>query len=250
VDRAHNVVLDHLVTGGLVGVGLWALLIGLLVVTGIQRARAGAGPSEFAVRSGALGAVAAHLVEGQVGIVTPMPLALFWLAAALCTMPPWEARLHSRPAARAHRSWWVMAAVTLVLATALVAWLETRWLLASVAYAQGTRSGIAGRATEAYHAFKRSRALAPWLALPAEAEAYTALRLAGAEPDAARRLALLREADAALAEVEQPAAARANYWALRARVAFAQARAGERARLEASSPHWSRRPASVRDAQS
>jgi hypothetical protein len=234
VDRAHNIVLDHLVTGGLIGAGLWVLLIGLLVAIGIARARRAAGIGEFAVRAGALGVVAAHLVEGQVGIVTPMPLALFWLAAALCAMPPWEEAWEVPPPARPRPRWWAVAAVTMVLASGLVAWLETRWLLASVAYAQGTRSGMMGLTAEAHQAFQRSRALMPWLALPAEAEAYAALRLAGAEPDGVRRLALLRGADAALVEAERHAAARGGYWALRARVAFAQARAGDRARLEPS----------------
>ena len=115
-----------------------------------------------------------------------------------------------------------------------VVWLETRWLLASIAYAEGTRSSVAGRTAEAYQRFQRARALVPWLALPAEATAYTGLRLAAAQTDPARRLALLREADAALAAVRRPAAMGGGYWTLSAQVAFARVRAGERSELEAS----------------
>jgi tetratricopeptide (TPR) repeat protein len=115
-----------------------------------------------------------------------------------------------------------------------VVWLETRWLLASIAYAEGTRSSVAGRTAEAYLRFQWARALVPWLPVPAEATAYTALRLAAAQTDAARRLALLREADAALAGVRRPAAMGGGYWTLSAQVAFARVRAGERGQLEAS----------------
>ena len=89
-DRAHNIVLDHLLTSGLIGVGLWALVTGALLVNGVARARAATAPGEMAVRVGAIGALVAHLVEAQVGIVTPVPLALFWIAGALCTMPAWS----------------------------------------------------------------------------------------------------------------------------------------------------------------
>jgi Tfp pilus assembly protein PilF len=124
--------------------------------------------------------------------------------------------------------------VAVVLVVAPLVWLETRWLLASIAYAQGTRSSVAGQAGEAYQRFQRARALVPWLPVPAEATAYTALRLAAAQIDPGRRLALLREADAALAGVRRPAAMGGGYWTLSAQVAFARVRAGERSELEAS----------------
>jgi predicted Zn-dependent protease len=87
---------------------------------------------------------------------------------------------------------------------------------------------------EAYQRFQRARALVPWLPVPAEATAYTGLRLAAAQTDPARRLSLLREADAALAGVRRPAAMGGSYWTLSAQIAFARVRAGERSELEAS----------------
>lgn len=234
VDRAHNVVLDHLVTGGLIGVGLWALLIGALLVAGVARARAAASPAEEVVRIGALGVIVAHVVEGQVGIATPMPLALFWVAAALATLPSWSERPGPPPAAPSRRAWWMAAVVAAGGAAVLVVWLETRWLLGSLAYAHGVRAVLAGRIAEAYPHFERSRALVPWVALPAEGAAYSALRLAGGESDPARRIAALDRAETALAGFRDPGAGGAAYWALSARVAFAQARAGDRSRLEAS----------------
>ena len=231
-DRAHNVVLDHLLTGGLIGVGLWALVTGALLVIGVARARAATAPGEIAVRVGAIGALVAHLVEEQVGIVTPVPLALFWVAGALCAMPAWSEH-EDQPVGGARPAWWIVAPVAVVLVAVPIVWLETRWLLASIAYAEGTRSSVAGRTAEAYQRFQRARALVPWLPLPAEATAYTGLRLAAAQTDPLGRLALLREADAALAGVRRPTAMGGGYWTLSAQVAFARVRAGERGQLEA-----------------
>ena len=199
VDRAHNVVLDHLVTGGLVGVGLWALLAGSILAVGIARARAAQAPGELAIRVGALGAIAAHLVEGQVGIVTPMSQALFWIAAALCTVPAMDrARSESggRLALAGRGGWppWSPASWPPHSSRGC----QTQWLLASVAYAAGVRAGIAGRPAEAHRSLARSRDLAPGLTLPAEGLAYSALRLASAETDPSRRQALLRDAEMAL----------------------------------------------------
>jgi hypothetical protein len=235
VDRAHNVVLDHLVTGGLIGVGLWLLLVASILAVGIARARAATAPGELAIRVGALGAIAAHLVEGQVGIVTPMPQALFWVAAALCTLPRWCERPEvAGPAPPPRTGWWMAAVVAAALATTLVAWLQTQWLLASVAYGAGVRAGIADRPAEAHRSFARSRDLAPWLVLPAEGVAYSALRLASAERDAAHRQALLREAEATLKDLRTGAAPGAGAWMLSGQVAFAQAMAGDRSKLRAS----------------
>ena len=93
---------------------------------------------------------------------------------------------------------------------------------------------MAGRTLEAYQHFERSRALVPWLVLPAEAAAHSGLRLAAAETQAVPRLTLLREADAALAGVGPQRGTGASYWTLSAQVAFAQVRAGDRAKLAAS----------------
>ena len=232
-DRAHNIVLDHLLTSGLIGVGLWALVTAALLVSGVARARAATTSGEMAVRVGAIGALVAHLVEEQVGIVTPMPLALFWVAGALCTMHAWSQR-EDPPAAATRSAWWIVAPVAVALVAVPGVWLETRWLLASIAYAEGTRSSVAGRTADAYQRFQRARTLVPWLPVPAEATAYTGLRLASAETDPARRLALLREASAALAGVRRPAGMGGGYWTLSAQVAFARVRAGERSELEAS----------------
>src|SRR5262249_52226026 len=158
---------------------------------------------ELSVRAGAFGAVTAHLVEGQFGIATPMPLALFWTAAALATLPPWS-RLRDPPAAPSRPPWWRAALVATALVAVTVSWLETRWLLASMAYARGVRAGMAGRTTqEAYLDFERSRTLMPWLPMAAEGAAFSALRLAGAEPEGSPRLTLLRSADAGLARLRE-----------------------------------------------
>jgi hypothetical protein len=238
-DRSHNVLLDHLVTEGLIGAGLWILLIGGLIAVGIARMRQSTTAGETIMRLGALGAVLGHVAEGQVGIATPLVLALFWLAAALLTSPPWDAPppAESRVVQRAPMgaaSVWSTALVVTIVLTALVGWMGTRWLLASVAYADGTRDGIAGRLAAAHEEFKRSLELTPWLALPAEAAAYTVLRLSGPEPDLSRRLALLGEGQAILAQARRYGMGGADSWALTAQLAFAEARARGQTQFSAS----------------
>jgi hypothetical protein len=238
-DRAHNVLLEQLVTGGLGGAALWGLLVGSLLVVGISRIRASASPGEATMRLGVLGAVLGHVTEGQVGIATAMPLVLFWLVAGLLTSEPWVAApiLSSAapPRVTPGKAWrWGTVLAMAALLVILVAWTSTRWLLASVAYADGVRRGIAGQMAEAYREFRRSVALAPGLPLPAEAAAYTALRLAGSETDPARRGDFLREAAAVLIRARHHATGSVASWTLTAQVALAQARAGDRSKLSES----------------
>ena len=237
VDRAHNTLLDHLVTGGLVGAGLWLLLVGSLLAVAALRIRTGAPGEETSFRGWGLGAIVAHLAEGQVGIVTPMPLALFWITAALLASAPWSA---ARPPAgepaspvRPRRPWGagVLAAWVLV---AFMTWTSMRWLLASEAYAAGVRRVIAGRTADARADFARSAALCPWLPVPAQALAHASLRAAAGEPDPARRLSLLREGEAALVEARDYATGGPVSWLLTAQLAFAEARAGDRSKLAVS----------------
>jgi hypothetical protein len=238
VDRAHNLLLDHLVTGGLVGVVLWLTVVGSLLLVAVSRVRSAETDEETSFRLGCLGAVLAHLAEAQVGIVTTVPLALFWITAASLVSPPWSLA-HARSGARLtlprlRRSWLTVAAVAAACAVALVVWLDTRWLLASIAYAKGTREYMAGRTVEAYADFRRSVDLAPWLPLPAEAFASTALRLAGGESNSRRRLDLLHDGETALGEVRRHALSGAASWTLTAQITFAEVRAGERSKLATS----------------
>ena len=238
-DRAHNYVLDHLVTEGLVGATLYILLAGAVVSVGIRRIRTGQGAGETTIRIGALGAVLAHLADGQVGIATAMSFALFWLAAALLTGQRWlTPLLASRPAlaprAAVGTRWWAFSLAVAVSITVLVAWASTRWLFASVAYADGVRHAMAGRMVAAHEDFRTAVALAPWLPLPAEAGASAALRLAGSEPDAVRRLDLLHEAKAMLAGAGSYAMSGAGAWTLTGQIALAEARTGDRGKLAIS----------------
>jgi len=238
-DRAHNVLLEQLVTGGLGGVALWGLLVGSLLVVGISRIRASASPGETTMRLGALGAVLGHVTEGQVGIATAMPLVLFWLVAGLLTSEPWVAApiLSSAapPRVTPGKAWrWGTVLAMAALLAILVAWTSTRWLLASVAFADGARRQIAGQMEAAHRDFHRSVALAPGLTLPAEAAAYTDLRLAGSETDPARSRELLREAAEVLVRARHHATGSAASWTTTAQIALTQARAGDRSKLAES----------------
>jgi len=178
------------------------------------------------MRVGALGAILGHVVDAQVGMVTPVPLLLFWTAAALLTSESWTTAAPAAPPRQSgsRARWFGAALVAAALVTVLVGWISTRWLLASVAYASGVRHGIAGQLSEAYGDFRRSVTLAPWLPLPAESAAYTALRLATAESRPARRIALLEEAEDLLSQARDHAVGGPGSWALKAQIAFAVAR--------------------------
>jgi hypothetical protein len=235
VDRAHNVVLDHLVTGGLVGALLWLALAGGIIAVGLSRTRHAA-PTGLAAPVSALTALVAHLSEQQVGIATAAPLALFWVTTGLLSSPAWsspaDAPEPARPLAESsHQRRWIAAALITSLAGVLVAGWVTHWLLGSVAYADGSRRELAKDTRAAHEHFRRSAQLVPWIPLPAIATAYTALRLAGSEPDLAHRRSLLLEGEAALAEARRHAVPDASVWALAAQIAFAEVRAGDRTKL-------------------
>jgi hypothetical protein len=237
IDRAHNALLDHLVTEGLVGAALYVLLIGVVVGVGISRIRGSVTAGEATMRYGALGAVLAHVADGQVGIVTSVSLTLFWMAAAILTCPPWwePPGLSGAPLRRTSFTRWRIGA--LIVAAGLLVVLGvagTRSLLASIDYAEGTRHALGGRMAAAHEKYRTSVILAPWLLAPAEAFASTALRLADGEGDASRRLVILREADSALARARGHTLAGATSWTLAAQLAFAEAVAGDRARLSVS----------------
>ncbi len=86
-DRAHNELLDHLVTTGMIGMVLWLGVVGGIVAVGVIRLHAARGALEAGLRLGCLAAVVGQAVEGLVGIASPMPRALFWMAAAILTTP-------------------------------------------------------------------------------------------------------------------------------------------------------------------
>jgi tetratricopeptide (TPR) repeat protein len=226
--------------GGLVGAALWLTQVGVLLTVGFSRIGASASDEEVSLRLGGVGALLAHLVEGQVGIVTAMPLALFWVTAAWVALP-WGPRAGAGSGAVAKGPAWragAIAAASIVLA--LTAWGTTQWLLASMAYARGAVSGMAGRTAEAYPAFERSAALAPWLPLPAEAMAQTSLQLAAAETNVGRRARFLGAGEAALEGLRRHALPGAADWALTAQLAFARVRDGDRSRLGTTLDAFSR----------
>jgi tetratricopeptide (TPR) repeat protein len=238
IDRAHNIVLDHLVTEGLVG-ACWYLVVAATIITvGTRRIRASVVAGEATLRIGALGAILGHLADGQVGIATSMSLALFWMGAALLTGPRWRVMTErSRVKADERRTiprWRTVALVAAGVLTLVLGWASTRSLLASIAYAEATRHALGGRLAAAHENFRTSVALAPWLLTPAEGLSTIALRLSDRETVLPQRLAVLHEADAALARARYHATGGAASWTLAGQLAFSEAIAGERNRLPVS----------------
>ncbi len=229
VDRAHSVPLDNLVTGGAVGLTLWLAATGAALAVGARRLAAATG-AERAMRTGALGAAIGALTEGLVGIATPVPLMLYWLAVGLLVSPPWGGDEQPTPLAGRAR---VALAAAVGLVALFVVTVSTRWMLASIAYAEGTRLGLAGRLADAAPRFDRARALMPWVALSGEARAYAEFRLALLEREPARQRAGLARAAQIAATTRAEAGAGAAGFALAGQIALAQARAGEPDRLDA-----------------
>jgi cytochrome c-type biogenesis protein CcmH/NrfG len=237
-DRAHNEVLDDLVTGGLVGATLWLAVMGAVLFVGVRRLRTSAPGAEAGIRVGCLGAVAGHLVDAQFGIATPVSTGLFWIVAALLTAPlalddraPPD-RVDAGTAGRRGR-WLALLIVASILAAA-VAWGSTRWLAASMAYARGSRLLNAGAESAAQREFQEASRLVPGLSQPAEANAGVAVALAGGERDPRRQLVLLTEAEAALAAVRRYSSYATTgpyHWVLVGQVALAQYRAGDPSKL-------------------
>jgi hypothetical protein len=234
-DRAHNEVLDDLVTGGLVGALLWLGVVAAVLAVGVRRLRTNGSPAETAVRAGCLGAVFGHLVDAQFGIATPVSSALFWIVAALLVAPlvpdPPE---RADPGAVGGRVRRTLLLVVVSILTVAVLWASTRWLAASVAYARGSRLLKAGALAAARREFEGASQLVPGLSQPGEAVAQVAVALAGGERDPGRQRALLGEAEAALAAVRRYssyATSGAYHWVLVGQVALAQYRGGDPGKL-------------------
>lgn len=241
-DRAHNEWLDDLVTTGAIGALIWLGLVGALILTGVRRLRSSSGSPEAGVRLGCFAVMVGQVVEGLVGIATPMPRALFWIAAAILTVPVpltltrAEPAPRTRPqAARARRrgslpSFALLACALGLVLVAIVG--TTRSLLGSMAYSAGIRRGLAGDLSSARREFLRASDLAPWTPFPAEAVADVALRMVAARVDSGRPVAGLEEAQEVLARARQYAPSHSNLWLLGGRVALARVSAGQRDQLD------------------
>jgi hypothetical protein len=228
LDRAHNEAADHLLTGGLVGVALWLVAVSTVLAVGLRRLRGGDGLGG-ALRLGCLGALAADLVSGLVGIATPTSRALFWLVAGVLTLErgPGPA-VAVRSVATARRSpwrWAVVAAVALVAVITAVG--STRSLLASTAYGRGMRQLLlAHDSAVARPEFARAARLAPWMPQGVEAVAVLSLRLAHENAEGPQRARVLEDAREALDRARPHAQAQASHWVLSGRVARAEAHGG------------------------
>lgn len=236
MDRAHNELLDHLVIGGLVGAALWLIVLVAIVVGGVRRLLTSASPLETTLRAGCLGAVVAHVVDAQFGVASPMSRAVFWVVAALLTMPlaaeaapPQKSRAPSTP-----RSLRIAAVTAIAILAVVVAGASTRWLMASVAYADGSRRLSEGQLAAARQEFQRASRLVPGLSQPLDAVVGVTFNLAARESDVARQGALLGETEDALSELRRYsryASNGANHWALVGQIALARVRAGEAPKL-------------------
>jgi tetratricopeptide (TPR) repeat protein len=242
-DRAHNELLDHLVTTGAIGMLLWVGLVSSVVITGVMRLRSASGTVEAGARLGCLALVLGQFVEGLFGIASPVPRALFWMAAAILTLPfplpPTAVSVESRnraPRAKREKLRWPAFALlgSLIAAVSVAVVGTTRALQGSMAYAAGNSRWIAGDLATARREFVRASGLAPWLPFPAEAAADVSLRLMAAESNRPPRVDWLTEAQEALDRARRHVPSRGHLWLVSAQVELARASAGQPERLDAA----------------
>jgi tetratricopeptide (TPR) repeat protein len=85
-DRAHNLVLDTLLTTGLLGLAALVVTVFGVARAAVVGSRAQPGPDRW-LTAGLLGAMTANLAAGQFAFDTAATGALFWLAAGLAAAP-------------------------------------------------------------------------------------------------------------------------------------------------------------------
>jgi hypothetical protein len=239
-DRAHNELLDHLVTTGAIGTILWLTVVGSIVAVGVIRLRSARGALEAGMRLGCLATVVGQTVEGLVGIASPMPRVLFWMAAAILTAPfpmplalgSVESRASTRAIIRRHRLWPSLALAVGGAVLGLIIVGSTCSLVGSMAYAAGTRRGIAGDLLTARREFIRASQLVPWVPFPAEAAANISLRLGAGSSNPTQRADWLEEAQRTLARARGYVPSRSDLWRLSAQVALRRATTGHPEQLD------------------
>jgi tetratricopeptide (TPR) repeat protein len=154
-DRAHNLVLDTLLTTGLLGLlALLVLLVGVARAA-IQASTAQLGPSRWVV-GGLLGALTANLIAAQFAFDTAVTGALFWMILGLAVAPQVpEYRPSAEPAAR-----------------------QSRRKRRSEVRNQGLAPAVRLRATAMLAAGAIGLACVPWLTAPFLADLYHTRALA------------------------------------------------------------------------
>ncbi len=167
VDRAHNVVLDWIVTTGVVGALSFLLVVTRFFILGWQRAMSAGGKQRILVIA-ALASVAGNLAGNLSGFDVTATAALTWLLMALVASPAMASRATpeepSTPSAGAVATpWarWALSAVLGVGALLLIVHFNVRPLLASVAHRSAMRYAQAGDLAPAVDAAFQATAYGP-----------------------------------------------------------------------------------------
>ena len=170
-DRAHNEMLDALITTGMAGLVATWLMYGALFHAALKtlRGKRGRGDESSAVPDASERLMAAALVSGivahdvdiQFGFRTLSTGTLFWVFCAMLATPCQESAGHISPDRPRHREWMFRAAVWAGGAAAL-AWLCVRPLGADILFTRGLRARETGDFSQAIRHMERATLLQPW----------------------------------------------------------------------------------------
>ncbi len=194
-DRAHGMLVDTWVTGGLLGLATLAVLVGVTLRTAWRAAGQAHDPDRRALAAALLAAVAGHLVEQSFAFESVATGALFWTVLALC------ASLGAQPSASpgSPRGPRFLGAGVALAASLLALPMLAAPAVADALHGASQRAERVGSYRAAAELAERGAAWAPWLEPLPRAAAINWQRLGfGGAGEAAQRN--LRRAAADLEE--------------------------------------------------
>ena len=201
VDRAHNLLLDTLASGGVAGLLALAALVAATVATGLQTLVRTSDGWVRTVLAAGLAAVVGHLVETQLSFSLTTTAVLFWLALGLLVAPWSDPPALREPVVEGRGSRRRARTLLAALLLATVVPLSARLLIADAHAGRANRTATLAQVQDSIAAAERAAALWPgqpdyhlrlgWLHLQRTrlgGQAPADYRAAEAELDRARRL--------------------------------------------------------------
>jgi tetratricopeptide (TPR) repeat protein len=121
IDRAHNLILDTLVSLGVIGLLVYGALVGTALAVGVRAFARSPDRQVRVVLAAGLAAAAGHLVEAQLSFQTTTTATLFWLMLGML-IAPWAKKALPKASVpnRRRETRWLHSALATVLLLAVV----------------------------------------------------------------------------------------------------------------------------------